>query len=248
TGPQFVFLTCLGIIFSAVDWPTCFRVSFNLSWRPARLLVLTSTAFILFGAVLFGSRVIAEMRADRIFYQSFFPALGEGDVEVAEDVARSALSHYPDLFFARMKLAEILSSDGEYEEALFHTLANYSIFPHHYRNNLILGSALVNLGKHQEAIEVYARILRIIPDDRKSALVAAKLSQLVNDPERADRFLTDYSEAIENAEPDIFIERAELAEGAGDRERAKRIIHKGLIHHPESQTLIDQLQATSESQ
>ncbi|MEO0508375.1 MAG: hypothetical protein AAF065_00775 [Verrucomicrobiota bacterium] len=245
TGHQFVFLSCLGIIFSGAGWLERYQISVNLSWRPARLLALISTVFVLLGFLLFGSRVIAEIRADRIFYQNFFPALNDGDIQEAENVARSALSRYPTLLFARVKLAEILAMQGEHKEALFHSLQYYSIQPHVYRNNWVIGSALVNLEYYEDAIEVYARILEITPDDRKAAILAAKLSQKVNDPGRAERFLANYSEAIQHAESDIFLERAQLTTDASDHERAEQIIQEGLIHHPEDRNLINQLNALS---
>jgi tetratricopeptide (TPR) repeat protein len=243
-GPPFVLLVSLGILFAGADWQGRWQASIRLNPQPARFLALTSTVLVLFGGFAFGSRVLAEIRADRIFFQNFVPALNEQDLDRAEAIARRALDLYPYLFDARLGQAGVQSMKGKHEEALVHSSVNYVIQPYHYRNNINLALTLANLGRFEESLAVLNGVLAIVPDSRLAAFNAASIAARNNDPAGAGRFLADYSEAIRHAEPEIFFRRARLAMAAGDREKAQHLIEAVMQRHPESAEVQEHLEGS----
>ena len=137
------------------------------------------------------------------------------DYRGASEELRQSAAHFPDSVSTHCWLADSLLFSGDWEDAIDVAEHLIDIDPEHYHAHCVRGSALIELGRHSDAIAVLDELL---PTGHcHSLLVAASEVRGIGEYASAGRYLDRVAE-LQPDNRDLWIERSRLHidEGAFD--------------------------------
>ena len=134
----------------------------------------------------------------------------------AADLRQSA-SNYPMSVSTHCRLADTLLMTGDLEEAIDVAEHLIDIDPEHFHAHCVRGSALIKLGRPEEAVAALDDLLAT--EDCYSLLIAASKVRGIGDYTSAGRYLDRVAE-LQPDNLDLWTERARLCMDEGDFEAA----------------------------
>jgi tetratricopeptide (TPR) repeat protein len=115
--------------------------------------------------------------------------------EKAYQILLEGLQYYPRYVLALIKIAEILIEDGKYEAALAYLETASSIQKYNTKALKYLALSYEKLDRHEDALEIYKKILSIDPNDNKAKSKIIELAPMVKpDVDKLDSLIEEVSE------------------------------------------------------
>ncbi len=129
---------------------------------------------------------------------------GQGELDLAAESYRSALSQAPKYFDARLGLAEVHASMGRYSKSLEILEDMLDSFPDSYKLLLTRARVLSWSGEYQESIRAYQDIYQENPGNHVPAKEAARTAYWGNMPDLGDKY---YQKILTPAVDELFLEK-----------------------------------------
>lgn len=141
--------------------------------------------------------------------------VGQGDGAAAESKLRAVLAVDPEILDANQLLAGVLAERGDDVDALAYWQAALSIDPEHQASLFGLASSYRALGRRDEALVGFRRLLQLAPTDSKTVIATAELLVEARDLAGAQR-VVETAVAAERVPPILYNQLGELRVLQGD--------------------------------
>lgn len=153
--------------------------------------------------------------------------LGAGDLDRAEAKLRKVLDDDPELLDAHQMLGSIAGQRGDFESSLEHYRDALRQQSDHPPAIFGLANAYRRLGRDDEALAGFQRLLQLDPADTKAALAAQEI--LLRKERRAEAIaVLEAATASSRPAPILFSQLGELLTAEGQRREAEELFRRAL--------------------